>query len=181
MSTNQWSLDKVHSELSFKIKHLMISNVTGVFSNFDVQTSIDEDDLTKSTISATIQVTSIDTKNEQRDGHLRTSDFFDAETYPTIDFQSTSIEKTDNENYQLNGHLTMKGHSHPVTLHVEYSGLAKDPFGNVKAGFTVTGKISRALWGMNYNAALETGGVLLSDDVKIGSEIQLLKVAEVIA
>jgi polyisoprenoid-binding protein YceI len=123
----------------------------------------------------------INTNNEQRDAHLRNSDFFEADTYPELVFQSTRIEKVDDENFNLHGNLTLKGTTKPVTLAVEHSGLTKDPWGGERTGFVVTGKIQRSEWGINFNGVLETGGVMLGEDVKIHSEIQLVKIATAVA
>lgn len=178
MATTKWALDPTHSEIGFKIKHLMISNVSGNFKKFDVQVETEEEDFTRAKVTAAIAVDSINTNNEQRDGHLRNADFFETEKYPDITFKSVKVEKVDEETFDLYGDLTIKEISRPVKLLVEYSGTARDPWGNVKAGFTVNGKINRKDWGINYNAALETGGVLLGDELKVTGEIQLTKQAE---
>jgi polyisoprenoid-binding protein YceI len=177
MATTKWTLDPTHSELGFKIKHLMISNVSGGFTQFNVQTETNSDDFDNAKVEANVEVASINTNNSQRDEHLRNADFFAAETHPQIRFTSTRIEKVDSETYNLYGNLTIKETTKPVKLEVEHSGIAKDPWGNVKAGFTINGKINRKEWGINYNAALETGGVMLGEEVKINGEIQLVKQA----
>lgn len=174
MSTTKWALDAAHSELGFKIKHLMISSVSGRFNSFDVTANTGADDFSNSNISATIDVASIFTNNEQRDGHLRTGDFFEIEKYPNISFKSTSVKK-DGDDLEITGDLTMKDVTKPVTLKVEFSGITKDPYGNVKAGFSFAGKLNRKDWGINFNAALETGGVMLGEEVKYEGEIQLVK------
>lgn len=176
MTKTKWSLDTTHSDLSFKIRHLMITNVTGQFTKFDVNAEADEHDFTAATISASIEVASINTNNEQRDAHLRTGDFFEAEKYPKISFKSTEIKKMD-DLFELTGDLTIKDVSKPVQLIVEYSDIIKDPYGQTKAGFSFTGKLNRKDWGINFNAALETGGVMLGEEVKISGEIQLVKQA----
>ncbi|MFY7786327.1 MAG: YceI family protein [Thermoflexibacteraceae bacterium] len=173
-NTNKWALDITHSEIQFKIKHLMITNVTGGFTKYDVQVSSTGDDFTNANISFTADVASINTNNEQRDGHLKSADFFDAEKFPQITFQSTSFSKVGGD-YELQGNLTIKGVGKPVKLSVEYGGLGKDPWGNIKAGFTISGKINRTDWGLGWNVALEAGGVLVGEDVKISCEIQLVK------
>jgi polyisoprenoid-binding protein YceI len=132
-------------------------------------------------IDARIKTSSINTNNLQRDEHLRNTDFFEVESYPEIIFTSTKVEKTDNDNFVLHGNLTLKGITKPVKLNVEYSGMAKDPWGNQKAGFIITGKINRSEFGLNFNAALETGGLVLAEEVKIHSEIQLIKQAVTVA
>lgn len=174
MSTTKWTLDAAHSELGFKIKHLMITNVTGSFQKFDVSAETGNDDFSDATVSATIEVASINTNNEQRDGHLRTGDFFEAEKYPNITFTSTAVAK-DGSDLKITGDLTIKGITKPITLNVEFSGVTKDLYGNTKAGFSFSGKLNRLDWGINFNAALETGGVLLGEEVKYEGEIQLIK------
>ena len=174
MSTTKWALDAAHSELGFKIKHLMISSVSGRFNSIDVTADTGADDFNNSNINATIDVASIFTNNEQRDGHLRTGDFFEIEKYPNISFKSTSVKK-DGDDLEITGDLTMKDVTKPVSLKVEFSGITKDPYGNVKAGFSFAGKLNRKDWGINFNAALETGGVMLGEEVKYEGEIQLVK------
>jgi len=178
MATTKWSLDPTHSELGFKIKHLMISNVSGVFTKFDVQAQTSGDDFTDATVVVNIDVASINTNNEQRDEHLRNADFFEVENHPQITFKSTKVEKADDDTFNLFGDLTVKNITKPVKLSVEYSGIAKDGWGNIKAGFSVTGKINRKDWGINYNAALETGGLVLGEELKLNAEIQLVKQVE---
>ena len=169
----KWVLDPSHSELLFKVKHLMISNVKGEFQKFDAE--ISGDDFLTSKINVTIDASSISTNNEQRDAHLKSADFFDVENHKELSFTSTSFKQVDDENYQLKGILTMKGVSKEIMLDVEVGGISKDPWGNEKAGFSVKGKINRKDWGLNWNAALETGGVLVSDEVKISGEVQFVK------
>lgn len=176
MSTTKWALDATHSELGFKIKHLMISNVSGRFNSFDVSSETSNDEFSDANITATIDVASIFTNNEQRDGHLRTGDFFEIEKYPNITFKSTSVKK-DGDELEITGDLTMKDVTKPVTLKVEFAGVTKDPYGNIKAGFSFAGKLNRKDWGINFNAALETGGVMLGEEVKYEGEIQLVKQA----
>ena len=177
MSTTKWALDPTHSELGFKIKHLMISNVSGVFSKFDVQTETSSDDFSDAEVTANIDVTSINTNNSQRDEHLRNADFFAAETHPNMVFKSTKVEKLNSDTFNLFGDLTIKDVTKPVKLSVEFNGIAKDPWGNIKAGFTVDGKINRKDFGITYNAVMETGGVMLGEDVKINGDVQLVKQA----
>ena len=181
MSTTKWSLDQTHSELGFKIKHLMISNVSGAFAKFDVQTETTSEDFSDGQVVAKVEVASINTNNSQRDEHLRNADFFEAETHPNIVFKSTRVEKLDSDSFSLYGDLTIKDITKPVKLAVEFNGIAKDPWGNVKAGFTIGGKINRKDFGITYNAVMETGGVMLGEDVKISGDIQLVKQAQEIA
>jgi len=177
MSKTKWLLDPTHSELGFKIKHLMITNVSGSFKNFNATVETREEDFSTAQIKLTAEMASIFTNNEQRDNHLRTSDFFEVEKYPELKFKSTKVEKIDSDAFALYGELTLKGVTKPVKLNVEFNGVTKDPWGGERAGFLVTGKINRSNWGVNFNAALETGGVMLSEEVKISSEIQLVKQA----
>lgn len=169
----RWVLDPAHSELTFKVKHMMISNVKGAFTDFNVE--MDEEDFSGSAITVKINASSITTGNEQRDNHLKSADFFDVENYPEIGFERTSFEKTEEDQYLLKGILTMRGISKEISLDVEYGGINKDPWGNDKAGFSVSGKIRRKDWGLNWNAALEAGGVMVSEEVKISAEIQFVK------
>lgn len=173
-----WSLDPAHSEITFKVKHLMIANVKGEFSKFDVRVQANDDSFNQSVISAGIDISSIYTNNADRDNHLKSADFFDAEKFPTIEFASTSFSQLDEENARLTGNLTIKGVTKEVVLEVETGGISKDPWGQIKAGFTVNGKINRSDFGLTWNAALETGGVLVSEEVKIQAEIQLVKKAD---
>lgn len=175
MANAKWVLDPTHSELSFKVKHLMISNVKGSFTTFNA--SIDGEDFTNSPVNVSIDVASISTNNADRDTHLKSADFFDAENNSKITFKGISFSNIDDEEYALSGILTIKGISKEVSLKVEYGGANKDPWGNEKMAFSIEGKINRADFGLTWNAALETGGVLVSEEVKILAEVQFLKQA----
>jgi len=175
MAKTKWSLDLKHSELGFKIKHLMITNVSGFFKNFEIEAETDNEDFSTSKIHLKADMKSISTNNEQRDAHLLGSDFFSVDEHPEMVFKSTRIEKLDDEHFDIHGNLTLRSETHPVTLQVEYSGITKDPWGGTRAGFTVTGKIKRSQWGVSFNGILETGGAILGEEVKINSEIQLVK------
>lgn len=168
-----WVLDPSHSELLFTVKHLMISNVRGEFKDFHAE--IDGEDFRTATVSATIDSASIFTNNSDRDQHLKSADFFDVENHPKMTFQSTAFTAIDDENYSLTGFLTIKGVRKEISLQVEFGGINTDPWGNEKAGFSVRGKINRKDWGLNWNSTLETGGVLVSDEVKITAEVQFAK------
>ena len=181
MTHTKWSLDPTHSTLGFKVKHLMITNVSGYFKNFNAEVETEETDFTTAAIRLKAEIGSIDTNNAQRDGHLRSPDFFEAEKFPEMSFESTKVEKVDEENYLVSGNLTMKGVTKPVKLNVEYSGVTGDPWGGERAGFVISGKINRTDWGINFNSVLETGNLMLGEDVKINSEIQLVKQAELVA
>jgi len=175
MATTKWTLDSTHSELGFKIRHLMISNVSGYFKDFQVEAVTEGDDFTTVRVRLKADMNSISTNNEQRDAHLRNADFFETDKYPDLEFVSTSIEKKDASHFVLHGNLTMKGVTKPVALQVEHSGVTKDPWGNYRAGFSVTGKINRSEWGISMNTLLETGNLALGEEVKISSEIELVK------
>lgn len=170
-----WSLDSAHSELGFKVKHMMIANVTGLFEKFDVALEGD-DTLASGKITVTVKTGSVNTKNEQRDGHLRSADFFESEKFEDMVFASESFNRGGNDEFEVPGTLTIKGISKPVTLNVEFGGINKDPWGNTKAGFSFSAKINRKDWNLVWNAALETGGVLVGDEVKIFGEAQFAKV-----
>jgi len=176
MATTKWVLDPTHSELQFKVKHLMITTVTGSFNEFSAELTTDSEDFENSSISFKAGVNSIDTGNKDRDGHLVGGDFFNAEAFPSVSFVSTSFKK-DGGDYKLIGDLTIKDVTKSVSLAVEFGGTAQDPWGNTKAGFTLNGKINRTDFGLTYNAALETGGVMLSEDVRILGELQFAKEA----
>ncbi len=170
-------IDPTHSEIVFKIRHLMISNVTGHFTKFSGKMESSKDDFTDAEIDFEADIASIDTKNEQRDGHLKTGDFFDAAQYPKLTFKSTSFEKQGGEIYKLNGNLTLHGVTKPVTFSAEAGGAAKDMYGNARIGFEITGSLHRKDFGLEWNAPLETGGVVLSDEVKLQLNIELIKQA----
>ncbi len=176
MSTNtKWVLDPTHSELLFKVRHMMISNVKGEFKSFNA--TINGEDFSTAQVSVNIDVASIFTNNEDRDNHLKSADFFDAENNGTITFVSSAFTPKSEDEYTLIGALTVKGVSKEITLDVAFGGINKDPWGNEKAGFSVSGKINRADFGLTWNAALETGGVLVSEEVKINAEVQFVKQA----
>ncbi|WP_158799525.1 YceI family protein [Pedobacter sp. L105] len=177
MIKSKWLSDPVHSELGFKIRHLMISNVSGSFKDFQVQAETDGDDFSTASISLTAKIASLSTDDEQRDTHLKNSDFFDMGNHPELTFESKEIEKVDECSFILHGDLTMKGTTKPVSLNVEFGGLVSDPTHGKKAGFTITGKIKRSEWHINFNRVLDTGDVGLGEEVKIFSELQLLKQA----
>ena len=177
MPTKKWVIDTLHSEIRFKIKHLMISNVTGSFNKFEGTAETEENDFSKAKVNFRADISSIDTGNEQRDGHLKTGDFFDTENFPSLQFVSTAAEKGDDDDYTLYGDLTMRGVTKNIKLNVEAGGIAKDSYGNTKAGFTVTGKINRKDFGLTWSAVTEAGGLMLGDDVKIDCEVQLTEQA----
>lgn len=171
----QWKIDPTHSEIQFKVKHLMISTVTGYFQNFDLSVETLSDDFTTANnIHFTADINSINTNNEQRDTHLKSADFFNADEYAQLQFKGTKYEASGDEG-KLHGELTIKGVTKPLSLHVDFGGIVVDPYGQTKAGFTVTGKISRKEFGLTWNAVTEAGSVVVSDDIKIHAEVQLVK------
>lgn len=170
-----WQLDPTHSEVQFKVKHLMITTVTGYFKNFDVQVETEGEGFSNvNKIKFTTDVDSIDTNNEQRDTHLKSPDFFNAAEFDKIQFVGNDYAATEGE-ATLQGDLTIRGVSKPVALQVEYGGTVVDPYGQTKAGFTVTGKISRKDFGLTWSAVTEAGQVVVSDEIKLQAEIQLVK------
>lgn len=173
-----WKLDPSHSEVQFKVKHLMITTVTGYFKTFDVEvvTEKEEDFPSASKIDFTADIHSIDTNSEQRDTHLKSADFFDAEKHPQIHFVGKQYQAKGKEG-TLTGDLTIRGTTKPVTVNVDLGGIVVDPYGQKKAGFTVTGKISRKEFGLTWNAVTEAGQVVVSDGIKLQAEIQLIKQA----
>ena len=176
MASTKWTLDPTHSELQFKVKHLMITTVTGSLKSFSAELSSKGDDFTDADISFNGEISSLDTGNTDRDNHLKSGDFFDAETHPAMSFKSTDIEK-DGDDYIVKGDLTIKGETIAIKLTAEFGGIATDPWGNTKAGFTLSGKLNRSDFGLTWNAALETGGVMVSEEVKILGELQFVKQA----
>jgi polyisoprenoid-binding protein YceI len=175
MVKTNWALDAAHSSVDFSVRHMMIANVKGSFHNFSATVEADPADLTTANIEFTIETSSVDTRNKDRDGHLVSADFFDVENYPTMTFRATNIEKTDEGEYNVTGDLTLRGVTKQVTFVVTYEGQGKDPWGNEKVGFSAEGSINRADYGLVWNAALETGGVLVGDKVKINLQIQAAK------
>lgn len=155
----------------------MITNVKGDFKTFDISVTTDGDDFTNADITVNIDPSSINTGNNDRDNHLRSADFFDVENFKTMTFKSKKMEKTDDDEFKLTGDLTIKGISKEVKLNVEFGGLVTDPWGQKKAGFSLEGKINRKEWGLNWNAALEAGGVLVGDEIKLTAEVELQKQA----
>lgn len=178
MATTKWALDPTHAEIQFKVKHLMISTVTGNFKTFDASVETQNDDFTTASISFTAPIDSISTNNEQRDAHLKNGDFFDADNHPTIHFKSEKVEHLDDENYKVYGWLTMRGVTNKVVLNVEYGGVVVDPWGNTRSGFTITGKVNRFDYGISFGGVTETGGLLLGDEVKINANVEFVKELE---
>lgn len=177
MANTKWLIDPTHSEIVFKVKHLMISSVTGKFTEFSGAVETSDDDFRTAKINFSAPVNSISTNNEQRDAHLKHADFFDADLYPLLKFESTRFEQQDDENYLLEGLLSLRGVTRDVSLLVEAGGIARDPWGSTRAGFSVKGKINRSEFGISFGAVSETGGLLVGDEVKISAEVQFVKQA----
>ena len=173
-TASKWAIDPMHSEIEFKVKHLMITTVTGRFKEFSATVESENDDFSDAQISFSAAIDSISTGNEQRDGHLKSDDFFAADKFPNLSFKSNSFKKDGND-YKLTGDLTIRDITQQVTFDVEYSGIQNDPYGNTKAGFELTGKIKRKEFGLMWDTVTEAGGIVVSDDIKIACNIQLVK------
>jgi len=170
-----WKIDPAHSEIQFKVKHLMITTVTGYFRKFDLEVETENDNFTTaSRIEFTADIDSIDTNNDQRDTHLKSADFFHAEEHEQILFVGKKYEGSGTQE-KLHGDLTIRGVTKPIIVNVEFGGIVVDPYGQTKAGFTVEGKISRKEFGLTWNAVTEAGQVVVSDDIRLHAEIQLIK------
>jgi polyisoprenoid-binding protein YceI len=172
-----YNVDTTHSELSFTVRHMMFARVRGQFKKWSATLTFDPKDPTRSTVAVQIDASSIDTREPQRDAHLRAADFLDSENFASISFKSRRIDAAGNGRYRLVGDLTIRGDTHEVTLDVEQTGAGKDPWGNERLGFSLTGSISRAEWGLKWNQVLEAGGVLVSDKVEIEAELQVVQPA----
>lgn len=175
MSTTKWALDPTHSEIAFKVKHMMFTNVSGRFDSFEATAETEGDDFETARIRFSGKTSSINTGSDDRDKHLRSADFFDADQFPEITFEANGFTKKSGDQYSLTGDLTLHGVTKPVTLDAEYGGLLQDPWGNTKAAFSITGKVNRKDWGLNWNSALETGGVLVSEEVRFAIELQFVR------
>lgn len=173
--TGDYTFDVAHTRLGFVARHAMITKVRGAFNSFEGKAFLDGDDPAKSTVTITIDADSIDTRNEQRDAHLRTNDFLDVPNHPQITFVSTKVEPKRDDVYRVTGDLTIRGVTKPVSFDLEFTGSAVDPFGNTRVGLEGSVKINRKEWGVNFNAALEAGGVLVSEDITLEFEISAIK------
>jgi len=170
-----WQIDNSHSVIGFSVRHMMLSKTRGEFQKFSGTINLNEQDPTATTVEVSIDAASINTRDAQRDGHLQRPDFLNADAYPTINFKSTSIKLLDKTNALLTGDLTIRDITHPVTLDVEYTGQSKSPWGTRNVGFSAITKISRKDWGLTWNVALETGGVLVGDDIAVNIELELIE------
>ncbi|MCX6252348.1 MAG: YceI family protein [Bacteroidetes bacterium] len=175
----KWSIDQAHSEIAFKVRHLMIAHVKGAFRIFDASIYTIAKDFSTSEIDLWIDASSITTGDAKRDEHLKSADFFDVQNHKQITFISSTIGKSDPDgNHELWGELTMRGVTKNIKLNVQFGGIVNDPWGNEKAGFNVTGKINRSNWDLTWNASLETGGLMVSDEVTISCEIELINIGQ---
>ncbi len=179
MIRSNWTIDTTHSGINFSIRHMVVSKVRGRFTKYTGAVQLDEDDLTRSTVQAVIDASSVETGTVQRDDHLRSADFFDVEKFPELRFESQRIEKLSEERYRLVGDLTIRGVTRGVALDVEYGGRAKDPWGNERIGFIARGELDRKDFGLGWNQLLEAGGVLVGDRVEIELEVQAVKASAV--
>ena len=176
MTHEKWEIDLAHSSVGFSVRHMVITKVHGKFAKWSGSLDLDLSDITKSSVSAAIDATSIDTGEAQRDGHLRSADFLDVENHPSIEFKSSRIEKVSGERFRIPGRLKIRGVERDITLDGELLGRGKDPWGNEKVGFSADAKLSRKDFGLEWNQVLETGGVLVGDAVEIHIELQAKKV-----
>ena len=176
-----WKIDTAHTSVEFAVKHMMISTVRGRFSNFDGTVEVDPNNLLNSRVEGWIETASIDTRDEGRDAHLRSADFFDAETYPRMKFASKRIEKLGGDRYRVVGDLTIKDITREFTFEVTDEGQNKDPWGGTRWGLSAAGSLNRKDYGLTWNVALETGGVLVAEQVKIQAELQMVYVTETVA
>ncbi len=178
MANVKWKVDPMHSEVQFKVKHLMITTVTGYFSSFNIEAETENQEFNSAkSVVFTADVDSISTNNEQRDTHLKSPDFFDVANHGEIKFVANRYEQVSGNDYKLHGDLTIRGTSKPVTVNVEFGGIVVDPYGQTKAGFTVNGKINRKDFGLTWNAVTEAGSVVVSDEIRLQAEVQLVKQA----
>ena len=173
--TGTYTIDPSHTSISFVARHAMVTKVRGAFNDFEGTITIDGENPSNSSAEVTIQAKSIDTRNADRDAHLRSNDFFDMDSYPEITFRSTAIEQVSDSEYRVTGDLTIKGTTKPVTIDFEYTGAATDPFGNQRIGFEGKTTVNRKDWGVNWNAALEAGGVLVSEKVDLVFDVSAIK------
>lgn len=174
MSTT-WNLDGMHSEIGFKVKHMMITNVSGNFGTFNASAETEGDDFSSAIFEFNAEIDSINTGVTDRDGHLKSDDFFNASAYPHMSFKSTGVSKKDDENYVITGDLTIRDVTKSVSLNAEFGGITVDPYGQTKAGFSIDGKIKRSEFGLKWSAITEAGSIVVSDDVKLNAELQFIK------
>ena len=172
----KWAIDPFHTEILFKVKHLVISTVTGKFEKFDASVLTNGDDWNGAQVEFSAEIDSISTGVGDRDNHLKSADFFDAANHPKLTYKSTSFKKTGNNDFVMNGNLTMRGITRPLEMKVEFGGIMKDPYGNIKAGFELSGKLNRKEFGLQWDAVTEAGGVVVADEVKLALNAELIKI-----
>lgn len=178
MATTKWALDPTHAEVQFKVKHMMISTVTGHFTKFNATVETEDEDFSKAKVTFTVDTDSITTNNEQRDGHLKSPDFFDVAKFPHITFVATKVGSIGSDGeFSITGDLTIRDVTKSITVDAEFGGIIKDPWGNIRAGVTVNGKVNRKEFGLAFHAVTETGGLVLADDVKMIVGLEFVKQA----
>ncbi len=170
-----WTVDNLHSQIGFKVKHMMITNVSGTFGTFNAEAHTNGDHFDHAEFSFSAAIDSINTGVADRDAHLKSDDFFNAETYPELKFRSTGMNKKDEENYVISGEMTIRDVTKPIELHADFGGIVVDPYGQTKAGFSISGKIKRSEFGLKWSAITEAGSIVVSDDIKLDCEIQFIK------
>lgn len=176
MAMQKWSLDPAHTNIQFKAKHLMITTVTGTFTSFEASVSSEGDDFSKGQFSFSADVASISTGNTDRDAHLKSEDFFNVAEFPKLQFVSREVKAVDGNEFELHGDMTIRDVTKPVVLKIEVGGVAKDPWGNTKAGFSFSGKLNRKDFGLKFHVVNEAGNLLVSDEIKMEGEVQLAAV-----
>ena len=174
METN-WKVDSMHSEVGFKVRHMMISNVSGSFGSFDATAQTNVDDFSAAKFDFSAAIDSINTGVADRDGHLKSADFFDAENHPALKFTSTDVKKVSDDALEIAGNLEIKGTVKPVVFQAEFAGIAVDPYGQTKAGMTLSGSIKRSEFGLTWSAVTEAGHIVVADEIKLGAELQFIK------
>ncbi|MDP4629949.1 MAG: YceI family protein [Flavobacteriales bacterium] len=175
MSKQIWNIDPSHSEIGFKVRHMMITNVNGVFNSYTATMAADAADFSDAEISFEADIDSVNTRNEQRDGHLKSPEFFDVEKFPKLSFKSTSFTKTGDGQYLMKGHFDMHGVQKEVSMNVEFTGTVVDPWGQVKTGFEITGSLNRSEYGLTWNATSEDGSIVLDEVIKLALNVQMIK------
>jgi polyisoprenoid-binding protein YceI len=170
-----WKSDNLHSNIGFSVKHMMITNVHGSFGEFNAHIEANDDDFSQATFHFSAAIDSISTGVQDRDAHLKSGDFFNAEQFPNLQFDSSSVEKIDEETFHIHGNLTIKDQTHPISFTAEYGGIVLDPYGQTKTGFSITGKLKRSDYGLTWSAVTEAGKIVVADDIKLNAEIQFIK------
>ena len=178
VTSQSWNIDEVHSKIRFSVKHMVIAEVEGQFNKFDFNLINEQEDFSSSQVELIIEAGSVDTRNNDRDNHLRSADFFDVQKFPTIKFTSTSVKKINDEKYKMLGDLTIKDYTKPIELDVTYGGQIKDPWGNTRAGFNVKGSLNRFDYGLKWNNLIETGGAVVGKNINVNCDIEVVKAEE---